>query len=53
MPWRWAVGRTSASIPRTSMLYGGCSVLKRSRPRSRATHWASTIMLAGYVEEPK
>jgi hypothetical protein len=35
-----------------SMEYGGCSQTNRSRPRSRATHWASTICDAGNVDEP-
>ena len=52
MPWRRQVGSTSASMPRASIEYGGCSQTKRSRPRSRATHWASTICEAGNVEEP-
>ena len=52
MPWRSVVGRTSFSIPRTSMLYGGCSHTKRSSRRSRETHWASTICDAGNVEDP-
>ena len=52
MPWRRAVGSTSASMPRTSSEYGGCSQTKRSRSRSRAAHWASTIREAGNVDEP-
>ena len=52
MPWRGQVGRTSASTARTRIEYGGCSVTKRCRLRSRATHCASTIWLAGNVEEP-
>src|SRR4051812_50017735 len=47
MSWRWQVGRTSVSIARTRIEYGGCSVTKRCRRRSRAVHWASTIRLAG------
>ena len=45
-------GSTSASIPRTSIEYGGCSQTKRSRPRDCATSCAATISLAGYVDEP-
>ena len=52
MPWRAHVGRTSASTARTRIEYGGCSVTNRCSPRSRATHCASTIWLAGNVEEP-
>jgi hypothetical protein len=52
MPWRWAVGRTSSSMLRVSSEYGGCSVRKRSSPRSRAAHWASTIWLPEYEDEP-
>ena len=52
MPWRRQVGSTSFSTPRTRIEYGGCSHTKRSRPRSRATHCASTIRLGGNVEEP-
>jgi len=40
-------------MPRTRMEYGGCSVMKRSRPRRSATHCASTICSAGNVELPK
>src|SRR3954451_3384793 len=39
-------------MPRTRIEYGGCSQLKRSRPRRSAVHWASTIMLGLKVEEP-
>ena len=52
IPWRAHVGRTSASIPRTRIEYGGCSHTKRCRRRSRAAHCASTISAAGKVEEP-
>jgi hypothetical protein len=52
MPWRRQVGSTSASTARASRLYGGCSQTKRSSPRSRAAHCASTICEAGKVEEP-
>ena len=52
MPWRSQVGSTSASTARTSIEYAGCSVTKRCRLRSRATHCASTIWLAGKVELP-
>ena len=52
MPCRWTVGRTSSSMPRTRIEYGGCSVTNRSRPRSRAAHWASTIWLAGVGRGP-
>ena len=47
IPWRWQTGSTSASTPRTSSEYGGCSQTKRSRPRDSATHCAATISLAG------
>ena len=53
MPWRWQVGSTSASMPRTRIEYGGCSHTKRSRLRRSATHWASTISDAGKVELPR
>ena len=43
MPFRSVVGRTSASMPRTRIEYGGCSVTNRSRFRSREIHCASTI----------
>src|SRR5450755_4159501 len=39
-------------MPRTSSEYGGCSQMKRSRPRS-AVHCASTICEAGNVEEQR
>ncbi len=52
MPWRCAVGSTSSSMARTSSEYGGCSVRKRSRCRSRAAHCASTIWLPEYDDEP-
>src|SRR3954470_339611 len=47
MPWRCAVGSTSSSMSRVRIEYGGCSVRKRSRPRSRAIHCASTISAPG------
>ena len=53
MPWRWQVGSTSASIPRTRIEYGGCSQTNRSRWRRSATHCASTIADAGNVELPR
>ena len=53
MPYAWHTGSTSASIPRTSIEYGGCSQTNRSRPRRSATHCASTIWCAGNVELPK
>ena len=52
MPYRWQVGSTSASTPRTRIEYGGCSVTNRSRPRRSAVHWASTISDGGNVELP-
>ena len=52
MPYRCAVGSTDRSTPRMNREYGGCSVTKRCMCRSRATHWASTIWLAGNVDEP-
>ena len=52
MPCRSQAGRMSLSIARARIEYAGCSVTKRSRWRSRAIHWASTIWLAGKVEEP-
>jgi hypothetical protein len=39
-------------MPRVSSEYGGCSVRKRSRRRSRATHCASTISLPEYEDDP-
>jgi hypothetical protein len=48
----WQAGSTSASTPRTSIEYGGCSQTKRSRPRRCATHWASTICDGRKVELP-
>ena len=53
MPYFSQVGSTSASMPRTRIEYGGCSVEKRPRPRVSAVHCASTIWCAGYVDEPK
>ena len=53
IPYSWHTGSTSASIPRTSSEYGGCSQTNRSRPRRSATHCASTISCAGNVELPK
>ena len=47
-----ATGSTSASMPRTKIEYGGCSVTKRPSPRRSATHCASTISCAGNVDEP-
>src|SRR3954471_12361252 len=47
MPCRCVVGRTSSSMPRTRIEYGGCSVTNRSRCRSREAHCASTIWPAG------
>ncbi len=52
MPWRCAAGSTSSSATRTSSEYGGCSVRKRSRRRSRATHWASAICDPENEDEP-
>ena len=52
MPCRCAIGRTSTSMPRTSSEYGGCSVRKRWRFRSRATHCASTISPPENDDEP-
>ncbi len=52
MPYRWATGSTSFSMPRLSSEYVGCSVRKRSSPRRSETHWASTISLAGKLDVP-
>ena len=53
IPYRAHVGRTSFSMPRVRIEYGGCSVTNRSRPRSRAVHCASTIADTGNVEWPR
>jgi hypothetical protein len=52
MPYHWQTGRTSFSIARVRIEYGGCRVTNRSRPRSRAIHCASTIAEAEKVEWP-
>jgi hypothetical protein len=46
------VGSTSFSTARISIEYGGCSVTNRSRPRRSEVHCASTIWLAGNVDDP-
>src|SRR5580658_3169859 len=51
-PYCCATGRTSRSMPRFRIEYGGCSVRNRSRPRRSATHCASTRSEAGIVEVP-
>ena len=51
MPYCWQTGRTSRSMPRTKIEYGGCSQRKRSRPRRSATHCASTTSCAGKVDD--
>ncbi len=52
MPYSCAIGRTSRSMPRFRIEYGGCSVRNRCNPARSATHWAWTIMEAGVVEAP-
>src|SRR4051812_41060395 len=52
MPYRCVVGRTSSSMPRTRIEYGGCSVTNRSRCRSREAHCASTICEPEYDDDP-
>ncbi|RPK53292.1 hypothetical protein EES40_01445 [Streptomyces sp. ADI93-02] len=52
MPYRSQAGRTSRSMPRFRIEYGGCSVRNRARPRRSETHCASTISEAGKVEVP-
>jgi hypothetical protein len=52
MPYLAQVGRTSASMPRVRIEYGGCSQMYRWRFCSRAAHCATTIADGGNVEEP-
>jgi len=53
IPYRRQTGRSSFSMFRVRIEYGGCSVTKRSRPRSRAIHCASTTAEGGKVEWPR
>ena len=53
MPWRRTVGRTSRSIPRQRIEYGGCSVCGPIPPVRSAAQCASTRSSAGKVDVPQ
>ncbi|CAB4933349.1 unannotated protein [freshwater metagenome] len=53
MPYSWVTGSSSRSMPRTSIEYGGCSLMNRPECRTDAAHCACTTCEGRNVEDPK